>query len=69
MSGNSRLSILPSENETHIAVRLLGAGFLDNSIMLLAGDAIESHFGAKLGISALACAALGNTQRPTTVSI
>ncbi|EOD42139.1 hypothetical protein EMIHUDRAFT_45750, partial [Emiliania huxleyi CCMP1516] len=43
-------------------------GFLDNSIMLVAGDAIESSLGAKLGLSGLACAALGNVVADTTGS-
>jgi len=44
-------------------------GFLDNSIMLVAGDAIESSLGAKLGLSGLACAALGNVVADTTGSL
>lgn len=35
-------------------------GFLDNSIMLVAGDAIDSTLGVKFGLSAMACAAFGN---------
>ncbi|KAJ8606145.1 hypothetical protein CTAYLR_010728 [Chrysophaeum taylorii] len=35
-------------------------GFLDNSIMLVAGDAIDSTIGLKFGLSAMACAAFGN---------
>lgn len=35
-------------------------GIIDNGIMLLAGDAIDSWFGAALGISVLAAAGLGN---------
>ena len=37
-----------------------GFGFLDNSIMLIAGETIELNLGYMLGISTLACAALGN---------
>lgn len=39
----------------------IGFGFLDNAIMILAGNEIEVYFGASLGISAMAAAALGNT--------
>ncbi|KAK9909822.1 hypothetical protein WJX75_008001 [Coccomyxa subellipsoidea] len=35
-------------------------GFSDNAIMIVAGDEIESLFGAKLGLSTLAAAGLGN---------
>lgn len=35
-------------------------GFLDNSIMLIAGDALDTALGVRFGLSALACAALGN---------
>ncbi|CAL8467827.1 g7365 [Coccomyxa elongata] len=35
-------------------------GFSDNAIMIVAGDEIESMFGARLGISTLAAAGLGN---------
>ena len=38
----------------------VGFGFLDNSIMLLAGDAIECTLAVKFGISTMACCALGN---------
>lgn len=36
-------------------------GFMDNFIMIIAGDAIDTSIGAKLGISTMAAAALGNT--------
>ena len=39
----------------------VGFGFLDNAIMICAGSEIEMYFGASLGISAMAAAALGNT--------
>lgn len=38
----------------------LGFGFCDNLVMILAGDAVDSLFGAKLGITTLAAAGLGN---------
>ncbi|KAH7616008.1 putative Transmembrane protein 65 [Nannochloris sp. 'desiccata'] len=38
----------------------LGFGFCDNLVMIVAGDAIDSLFGAKLGITTLASAGLGN---------
>ncbi|ODM95426.1 Transmembrane protein [Orchesella cincta] len=39
----------------------VGFGFLDNIIMILAGDYIDLTIGAALGISTMAAAALGNT--------
>ena len=42
------------------AVPFIAFGFLDNAIMLAAGDQIESAFGATLGLSAMAAAGLGN---------
>ncbi|KCV68078.1 hypothetical protein H696_05330 [Fonticula alba] len=42
------------------ALPFVGFGFLDNAIMLVAGDKIDTHFGVFLGISTLASAALGN---------
>ena len=41
-------------------IPFIGFGFLDNSIMLLAGNEIDVFFGAKFGISSLAAAGLGN---------
>merc|ERR1719321_1770750 len=38
----------------------VGFGFLDNSIMLLAGDAIECSFATALCLSTATCCALGN---------
>ena len=48
------------------AVPCFTFGFLDNSIMLLAGEAIENSLGIKFGISAMACAAMGNIIADTT---
>jgi len=39
---------------------MIGFGFLDNAIMILAGDAIDIQFGVTLGISTMAAAGLGN---------
>ena len=33
---------------------------MDNGLMILFGDAIETHIGAVLTISTMACAAIGN---------
>nr|XP_027220271.1 transmembrane protein 65-like isoform X2 [Penaeus vannamei] len=43
------------------ALPFIGFGFLDNFIMILAGDYIDLTIGTTLGISTLAAAALGNT--------
>ena len=42
------------------ALPCIGFGFLDNSIMLLAGGTIEDTFGVYLGLTTLGAAALGN---------
>ena len=47
------LSSLPS------AVPMIGFGFMDNQIMLLMGDQIDSHLGVVLGLSTLAAAGIG----------
>ena len=39
----------------------IGFGFLDNFIMIVAGEYIDIHIGATLSISTMAAAALGNT--------
>ena len=44
----------------NMAIPMVGFGFCDNAIMLVAGDAIDSSLGATLGLSMLASAALGN---------
>lgn len=41
-------------------VPFIGFGFVDNFIMIIAGDAIESYIGVFLPISTLAAAGLGN---------
>ncbi|KAG1666390.1 Transmembrane protein 65 [Nymphon striatum] len=45
----------------HNALPFIGFGFLDNFIMILAGDYIDATIGLTLGISTMAAAALGNT--------
>ncbi len=42
------------------AVPLIGFGFLDNCIMIVAGDAIDNGIGRTLRISTMAAAGLGN---------
>ena len=48
------------------AVPCFTFGFLDNAIMLVAGEQIEAHLGMSLGLSAMACAAMGNIVADTT---
>ncbi len=38
----------------------IGFGFMDNAILILAGDAIDTSLGVTLGISTLCAAAIGN---------
>jgi hypothetical protein len=45
---------------TSSAVPFVGFGFMDNAIMILAGEAIETGIGATLTVSTMACAAIGN---------
>ncbi|KAG0725106.1 Transmembrane protein 65 [Chionoecetes opilio] len=45
----------------HNALPFIGFGFLDNLIMIIAGDYIDITIGTGLGISTMAAAALGNT--------
>ncbi|ELU12444.1 hypothetical protein CAPTEDRAFT_37881, partial [Capitella teleta] len=42
------------------SVPFIGFGFLDNFIMIVAGEYIDVTIGAALGISTMAAAALGN---------
>eukprot|EP00924_Labyrinthula_sp_SR-Ha-C_P009913 maker-scaffold_21-snap-gene-3.10-mRNA-1 protein AED:0.28 eAED:0.28 QI:88/1/1/1/1/1/2/163/269 len=41
-------------------IPFVGFGFLDNAVMIVAGDLIEEYFGVFLGLSTLAAAGLGN---------
>ncbi|XP_069686032.1 transmembrane protein 65 isoform X2 [Periplaneta americana] len=45
----------------HNAVPFVGFGFLDNFIMIIAGDQIEMMLGSIMVLSTMAAAALGNT--------
>ncbi|XP_050704518.1 transmembrane protein 65-like isoform X4 [Eriocheir sinensis] len=45
----------------HNALPFIGFGFLDNLVMIVAGDYIDTTIGTGLGISTMAAAALGNT--------
>ena len=45
----------------HNAVPFIGFGFLDNAVMILVGDYIDSTIGVAFHISVLAAAAFGNT--------
>jgi hypothetical protein len=45
----------------HHSLPFIGFGFLDNFVMILAGEYIDVTLGARLGISTMAAAALGNT--------
>ncbi|XP_078614475.1 transmembrane protein 65-like isoform X1 [Branchiostoma floridae x Branchiostoma japonicum] len=45
---------------THNILPFIGFGFLDNAVMLVAGDYIDVTIGTALGISTLAAAGLGN---------
>merc|ERR1711962_1003867 len=45
----------------HQSLPFIGFGFLDNFIMIVAGEYIDLTLGMKLGISTMAAAALGNT--------
>lgn len=44
----------------HQALPFVGFGFLDNLIMIVAGDYIDANIGLTLGISTMAAAGLGN---------
>mmetsp|Transcript_40251 Transcript_40251/g.97232 ORF Transcript_40251/g.97232 Transcript_40251/m.97232 type:complete len:646 (-) Transcript_40251:343-2280(-) len=41
-------------------IPFVGFGFLDNAILILAGDAIDTSLGVTLGISTMCAAAIGN---------
>lgn len=45
----------------HNCIPFIGFGFLDNAIMILAGEYIDLKIGVAFGISTMAAAALGNT--------
>ncbi len=41
------------------AIPMIGFGFMDNLVMITAGDAIDAHFGETLAISTMAAAGFG----------
>merc|ERR1719471_1414981 len=45
----------------HNSLPFVGFGFLDNFIMIMAGEYIDLTLGMKFGMSTMAAAALGNT--------
>jgi len=45
----------------HNSLPFIGFGFLDNFIMIVAGEYIDLTLGVRLGLSTMAAAALGNT--------
>jgi len=45
----------------HNSLPFIGFGFLDNFIMIVAGEYIDHKLGVTLGISTMAAAGLGNT--------
>jgi hypothetical protein len=44
-----------------VALPFIGFGFVDNFIMIIAGDYIDLTLGVSLGISSMAAAGIGNT--------
>ena len=48
------------------ALPMVGFGFMDNFIMLLAGDFIDASLGFKLGLTTLCAAGLKATYSPTS---
>jgi tRNA-specific adenosine deaminase 1 len=55
----------PSRNDLKIvalgtAIPFVGFGIMDNAILIVAGDAIDTSLGVMLGISTLCAAAIGN---------
>lgn len=43
-----------------VGIPFIGFGFVDNFVMILAGEEIEALFGARFGLSTMAAAGLGN---------
>jgi tRNA-specific adenosine deaminase 1 len=55
----------PHPNELRLvtlnqAIPFLGFGIMDNAILIIAGDAIDTSLGVTLGISTMCAAAIGN---------
>lgn len=60
-NGNGELTRkLLAQEAVFAGIPFLGFGFLDNSIMLCAGEYIDITLGSALGISTLAAAGMGN---------
>eukprot|EP00968_Pinguiococcus_pyrenoidosus_P016854 scaffold1638_cov258-Pinguiococcus_pyrenoidosus.AAC.78 len=45
------------------AVPMVGFGFMDNTVMILAGDAIDSTIGVRFGLATMTAAAFGEMRR------
>ena len=59
-------TVIPRNSELrrcfiHEMIPFIGFGFLDNAVMIVAGDYIESSVGIAFHLSVLAAAGLGNT--------
>ena len=66
VTGAGTDTLAPSWNDLnklaiHQSLPFIGFGFLDNLIMIVAGEYIDASIGASLAISTMAAAALGNT--------
>jgi len=60
-NGNSEMTRkLLVQEAAYAGIPFLGFGFLDNTIMLCAGEYIDMTLGSALGFSTLAAAAMGN---------
>lgn len=62
----SNVNVPPTSQELrhlafHNSIPFIGFGFLDNFIMIIAGEYIDLKLGMSLGISTMAAAAIGNT--------
>lgn len=60
----SRLQLF--RHARHAAIPMVGFGFMDNIIMIQAGDLIDTTLGVTLGFSTLTAAALGNVCSDTS---
>ncbi|KAG7396369.1 Transmembrane protein 65 [Phytophthora boehmeriae] len=63
---SSRALLPPTSRQLRLvmlgsSIPFVGFGMIDNLILLVAGDAIETHFHASYAMSMLCAAALGNT--------
>lgn len=58
--------VLPQELKLVLlraAIPMIGFGFMDNFVLIIAGDYIDGTIGVTLGISTMCAAALGNIAR------